>query len=152
MSSTKSKSELAPPPTFELRRALKCTLQVRKADVLIRVRAQPGARREVIVGLHGDLHRVSTDKTSPSTLEIKIEIKIKTLAPPVDGEANIALQRLLSEVLGVATSRVQLIRGQTSRSKIFSIAPERGCTTPELSEKIVETLFRELSRSDAQGE
>jgi uncharacterized protein (TIGR00251 family) len=148
MSSTTSKSEPGSPLAFDLRLALRCALQVRQTDVLIRVRAQPGARRECIVGLHGDLHKISADKTSASTLEIKV----KTQAPPVDGEANVALQRLLSELLGVATSRMQLIRGQASRSKIFSIAPERGCTTPELFEKILEILFRELSRTDAQGE
>lgn len=148
MSSTKGKTTSSPAPASDLRVALKCALQVRETDVLVRVRAQPGARRETIVGLHGDLRNVSTNKTSTSTLEIKI----KTQAPPVDGEANAALQRLLSEILGVATSRVQLHRGQASRSKIFSIAPERGCTTLELSEKIVEILFRELSRIDAQGE
>jgi uncharacterized protein (TIGR00251 family) len=45
------------------------------------------------------------------------ELKIKVTAPPVDSEANEALVKLLAAKLDCARSRVELIRGQTSRHK-----------------------------------
>ncbi|TQS73736.1 DUF167 domain-containing protein [Rhodobacteraceae bacterium] len=40
---------------------------------------------------------------------------------PEDGKANKAVQKLLARELGVAKSRLTLIRGQTSRQKIFQL-------------------------------
>jgi uncharacterized protein YggU (UPF0235/DUF167 family) len=40
---------------------------------------------------------------------------------PEDGKANAAVQGLLAKALGVAKSRVVLLRGQTSRDKLFEI-------------------------------
>lgn len=45
------------------------------------------------------------------------ELKIKVTAPPVDAAANQALIELLAETLDCSRSRVELIRGQTSRHK-----------------------------------
>jgi uncharacterized protein (TIGR00251 family) len=45
------------------------------------------------------------------------ELKIKVTAPPVDAAANAALVKLLAKKLDCARSRVELIRGQTSRHK-----------------------------------
>ncbi len=46
-------------------------------------------------------------------------------APPVDGEANRQAGKLLAAAFGVAPSRVELLRGRTSREKYFRI---RGAT------------------------
>jgi hypothetical protein len=45
------------------------------------------------------------------------ELKIKVTAPPVDAAANEALVKFLAEKLGCARSRVELLRGHTSRHK-----------------------------------
>jgi uncharacterized protein (TIGR00251 family) len=49
------------------------------------------------------------------------ELRVKVTAPPVDSAANEALLRLLSEILGCARNRVELIRGQTSRHKVVKL-------------------------------
>jgi uncharacterized protein (TIGR00251 family) len=74
--------------------------------MIIKVHLQPGAKRNEIVGRHGDA--------------IKIKIKIK--APPVDGKANEALIEFLSETLGIAKSKIEIVSGHTSRQKLVSIA------------------------------
>lgn len=67
--------------------------------VQIAVRAQPGAKRSAVLGLHGD------------------RIRIAIQAPPVDGKANEALERFLAELLGVPRSRVAVTAGISSRDK-----------------------------------
>ena len=45
----------------------------------------------------------------------------KVRAKPEDGKANAAVRDLLAAALGVAPSRLTLLRGATSRDKLFSI-------------------------------
>lgn len=45
----------------------------------------------------------------------------RVTAPPVEGEANHAVIRLLAEHFGVAPSRVRLVSGATHRQKVFEI-------------------------------
>lgn len=73
------------------------------SGVLIRVHAQPGAKKTEVVGLHGEA------------------IKIRVHAPPVEGRANEELVRFLAKTLGVARSQVSLSKGDTSRSKLFLV-------------------------------
>jgi uncharacterized protein (TIGR00251 family) len=61
------------------------------------------------------------------------ELRIKVTAPPVDSAANEALVRLLAEKLDCARSRVELVRGQTSRHKVV-----------RLHAMIVEEVLRKL--------
>jgi hypothetical protein len=42
-------------------------------------------------------------------------------APPVDGQANQALIKLLTKEWGIAQSRIQIKSGQTSRHKLIEI-------------------------------
>lgn len=42
-------------------------------------------------------------------------------APAIEGRANEAARRLLAAYYGVTKSQVQLIRGQTSKFKVFEI-------------------------------
>jgi uncharacterized protein (TIGR00251 family) len=44
-------------------------------------------------------------------------VRVRLLAPPVDGQANDELIRFLSEQLDVPRSAVQLVSGANSRSK-----------------------------------
>lgn len=41
--------------------------------------------------------------------------------PPVDGRANKALIGLISRRLGIAKSRIGLVRGESSRKKVLEI-------------------------------
>lgn len=49
------------------------------------------------------------------------ELRIKVTAPPVDSAANEAVVKQLAKALGVGRSRVQLLRGPTSRHKVFRV-------------------------------
>lgn len=48
-------------------------------------------------------------------------IKIHTTSAPADGKANEAVIALLAEHLGLAKSRIKIIRGETVRNKIISV-------------------------------
>lgn len=67
------------------------------------VLAKPRAKRSQIVAAR------------PGTLEIALA------APPVDGAANDELIRFLAERLGIAKSRVELVRGAGGRHKLVQI-------------------------------
>ena len=49
------------------------------------------------------------------------ELRIKVTAPPVDAAANQALVELLAETLDCSRSRIELIRGHTSRHKTLKL-------------------------------
>jgi uncharacterized protein (TIGR00251 family) len=49
------------------------------------------------------------------------ELRIKVTAPPADSAANDAVVKLLAKTLGVGRNRVELVRGQTSRHKVFKV-------------------------------
>ncbi len=49
------------------------------------------------------------------------ELRIKVTAPPVDAAANQALVELLADTLDCPRSRVELIRGHTSRHKTIKL-------------------------------
>ena len=49
-------------------------------------------------------------------------LTIYTKAPAIEGRANLAAAKLVAKYYGVALSRVKLVRGVTSRNKIFEIA------------------------------
>ncbi len=48
-------------------------------------------------------------------------IRIYVTTVPEDGKANKAVVKLLSKALGVPKTRLDLIRGATSRDKVFRI-------------------------------
>jgi uncharacterized protein (TIGR00251 family) len=55
------------------------------------------------------------------------ELRVKVTAPPVDAAANDALVRLLAERLDLPRSKIELVRGHTSRHKIvklYGLSPE----------------------------
>ena len=49
------------------------------------------------------------------------ELRIKVTAPPVDAAANQALVELLADTLDCSRSRIELIRGHTSRHKTLKL-------------------------------
>lgn len=48
-------------------------------------------------------------------------LQARVTAPPVDGKANRALCKLIAKRLGVAPSRVSVVRGEKSRDKLVRI-------------------------------
>ena len=79
---------------------------------LLTLHIQPGAKRSEVVGLHGDT------------------LKVRIASPPVDGKANEALVAFIADQLGLPKRAVQLVRGESSRTKTLLIAmpafdPER---------------------------
>jgi uncharacterized protein (TIGR00251 family) len=67
--------------------------------VILDLHIQPGAKKTEIVGLHG------------------AALKIRLAAPPVDGKANAALLEFLAEKVGARRTALELVSGQTSRTK-----------------------------------
>ena len=72
-------------------------------EAILYVRVQPRASRDRI------------------TLLPDGSLKIWCSAPPVDGQANDAVRRLLAKALGVAPSRVEVLSGESSKSKRLRI-------------------------------
>jgi hypothetical protein len=73
--------------------------------VTVAVRAQPGAKKTAITGVYGE----------GATAQLKIAIN----APPVEGRANQALIAFLAQYFSLPKSRLALLSGETSRSKLF---------------------------------
>ena len=48
-------------------------------------------------------------------------LTIYTKAPAIEGRANAAAVKLLAKYLGVASSKVKLVRGATSKYKVFEV-------------------------------
>lgn len=48
-------------------------------------------------------------------------LRVYVTAPPEDGKANAAVQKLLAKSLGVAKTRLTLVGGASSRTKRFRI-------------------------------
>ena len=69
----------------------------------ITVKVHPRARRTRISGMLGDAY------------------KLDLAAPPVDGKANEACVLFLAQIAGVAASRVRIVLGLTSRTKVIEI-------------------------------
>ena len=80
------------------------------ASATLTIRIQPRASRNGIVMMEDG------------------SLKIRLTAPPVDGAANEALIKYLSEVLGLSKSQVGIVTGHTSREKIVKI---EGLSEPE---------------------
>ena len=48
-------------------------------------------------------------------------LTIYTKAPAIEGRANMAAAKLLAKHFGVAPSKVKLLRGATSKYKVFEV-------------------------------
>lgn len=81
-------------------------------DTILRVWVVPGAKREGVVGVHGDA------------------VKVRVAAPPEAGRANRAVVELIGRLLG---ARVHLETGRTGRSKQLRVV---GMTPEEVAERL----------------
>ena len=57
-------------------------------------------------------------------------LQVRLRAPPVEGKANEALRRFLGDRLGVATARIEIAAGATSRTKQLRV---EGLTAEEVA-------------------
>ena len=48
-------------------------------------------------------------------------LKVRVSAPPVDGEANAALLKLIAKILGTPRSSVRIASGEGARVKILAV-------------------------------
>jgi uncharacterized protein len=83
--------------------------------VRVRVRVQPGARR---------------DEVGPWVDGV---LRVKVSAPALAGRANRALVELIAAALGVTKSRVQVVRGATAREKVLEV---EGLTDAEIGARL----------------
>ncbi|HEX6081500.1 MAG TPA: DUF167 domain-containing protein [Methylomirabilota bacterium] len=72
--------------------------------LLLRVRVQPRASRNEVVGWQDDA------------------LRVRVTAPPADGLANRAVTDLLARALRLPASQIALVRGAASRDKLFRVA------------------------------
>lgn len=64
-------------------------------------------------------------------------VRVRVAAPPVDGKANKALVKYLSELFGVRKSKIEIVAGEKGLDKIISID---GMPAAEAEERIQEYL------------
>ncbi|KGJ11763.1 DUF167 domain-containing protein [Paracoccus versutus] len=74
--------------------------------------ARPGAEIAVRVTPRASRNAVILDGEA---------IRVTVTVVPEDGKANAAVVKLLAKALGVAKSRLVLVRGATARDKLFRI-------------------------------
>lgn len=74
-----------------------------KDDLILKVRLQPRASKDEIIGVQGEW------------------LKVRITAPPLEGKANLHLIRFLAAQFQVSKSQIVLISGQSSREKRLRI-------------------------------
>ena len=77
--------------------------QVKNNNLFFKVHVQPKAKKNAVIGTHGDA--------------LKIAIK----APPLEGKANKALVEFLAKLLGKKRNEISIESGMKSRDKIICI-------------------------------
>jgi uncharacterized protein (TIGR00251 family) len=82
---------------------LRVSLKGKQAQAILDVSVSPNAKRTELVGWHDGA------------------LRVRLAAPPVDGAANDALRRWLSQELGVPQAKVELLRGASGRRKQWAI-------------------------------
>ncbi len=72
-------------------------------ETLIEVRLRPRGHADELLGMRDGV------------------LRARVTAPPVDGKANRALCKLVAKRAGVAPSRVSVVRGEKSRTKLVRV-------------------------------
>jgi len=72
--------------------------------ITLRIRVRPRSSRDGVAGVHEGA------------------LVVRLTAPPVEGQANAALGRVLARVLDVAPSAVRILRGESGREKLIAVA------------------------------
>jgi uncharacterized protein (TIGR00251 family) len=74
-------------------------LRTTAEGVILPVQAQPGARKNAVVGEHAG------------------RLKVAVTQAPEKGKANDAILKVLADALQLSRSQLQLVRGETARQK-----------------------------------
>lgn len=90
-------------------------IEVTKGGVRLHLLIQPKSSKNEIVGPHDG------------------RLKIKIMAPPVDGKANENVIEFISEILKIPKRDVILVRGETGRQKVVEVL---GVTESFVREKL----------------
>ena len=88
------------------------------------IRVHPGASKNMITGYNEGI------------------LTIKITTRPEKGKANETLIRFLSDLLGIAKSRISIVKGNTTRNKVVSI---QGVSTSYAVSSLLEIYNREYS-------
>jgi uncharacterized protein (TIGR00251 family) len=72
-------------------------------EAQIDVHLRPRGRRDQLMGMRDGV------------------LRARVTAPPVDGRANKALRRLIAKQVGIAPSRVIVVRGEKSPNKVVKV-------------------------------
>lgn len=91
--------------------------------IRVTVRVKPGASRNKVRGSFGD----------PPALVVAVS------EPAIDGRASTAVCRAIAEAVGVSLSKVSIVMGQTSRTKVVEINDN----DPQIQRKIADLLKSE---------
>jgi uncharacterized protein len=94
-------------------------LASKDGGVTFAVRVQPRATKS---GVAGELDGV---------------LKIRLAAPPIEGQANEELIRLLAELFDAPRRRIAILSGQTSKNKVVSVS---GISVDEAERVLAEAL------------
>ena len=94
-------------------------LSAKECGVTFAVRVQPRAPKSGVAG------------------EVDGVLKIRLAAPPVEGQANEELIRLLAELFDTPRRRIAILSGQTSKNKVVSVS---GISIDEAERVLAEAL------------
>ncbi len=86
-------------------------------EVILAVRVVPRAAKNALAGEHDGA------------------LKVRLLAPPVEGRANAALEEYLAACLGVKPGQVRVVAGYTSRQKTVAVT---GLSAAEVSRRLAQ--------------
>jgi uncharacterized protein (TIGR00251 family) len=94
-------------------------MTTKEGGVTFAVRVQPRASKSGVAG------------------EVDGVLKIRLAAPPVEGQANGELIRLLAELFDAPRRRIAILSGQTSKNKVVSVS---GISVDEVERVLAEAL------------
>ncbi len=94
-------------------------LTVHAQGTVLAVHAQPGAKRNAVLGTRAGALRVAVT------------------APPEKGKSNAAIEAVLADCLGCRPSHIAIISGETSRQKRFLVI---GVTPDDLRRRLAAAL------------
>ena len=91
---------------------MSCWFHWQDNTLTLHLHLQPNAKTNEIVGPHGDA------------------LKIRISAPPIGGKANAHLLIFLASTFGVKKKQIQLLSGDSSRSKRVAITSPKNWPSP----------------------
>ena len=86
----------------------------KNGDLIFNVRVVPRASKSEIVG------------------DLDGALKIRIASPPIDGAANVELIKVLAKNFNVSKSAVEILSGQTSKTKQIKIIGGKASNLPDI--------------------